>query len=106
MAKLAKDDPEAFERKRQALIHKVIDQSSPHLQGRMQGLQWQIDQVRDSSTNPMGACIRISKMMWDSVLEDDGLLNRLESLQSGNHIDSSQESHSADIIPFNQQEND
>ena len=106
MVRLAQDDPEAFERKRLAMVNDVIDQSSPELQRRMSGLQWQIDQIRENRSNPMAACIRISKMMWDSVLEEDGLLEKLELLQSGAKQSTPSETQSAEIIPFNQPEKD
>ncbi len=44
-ATIARQDPEQFERMRQQLINEVIAQSPEHLKQRMEGLQWQIDQI-------------------------------------------------------------
>ncbi len=79
-AELARKDPEAFEEKRSAIIKSTIEQSPTRLQRRLQGIQWQVDTVRSNSTNPMAACLKISNMMWKSVLEEDGLLDNLNQL--------------------------
>ena len=83
MSRIAKDDPAAFEQRRQELLSAAIDNASPNIKRRLEGLQWQVDQVRNTSNTPLASCIRISKMMWDSVLEQDGLLDNLERLQNG-----------------------
>lgn len=51
-ATIARQDPEQFERMRQQLINEVIAQSPEHLKQRMEGLQWQIDQIRKQSSSP------------------------------------------------------
>ncbi len=81
MARLATEDPEAFERRREQLLTTAIEKAAPDVQRRLRGLQWQVDQVRNTTSNPMASCIRISRMMWDSVLEKDGLLENLHRLQ-------------------------
>lgn len=80
--RLAQDDPDAYEDKRKEIIQQVIESTSPEIKRRMQGLQWQIDQIRSTSANPMASCLRISQMMWDSVLGDEGLLKHMEQLNS------------------------
>lgn len=100
MARLAQHDPDSFERRRQEMLAEVIEQATPAIQQRLHGLQWQIDQVRNSAGNPMASCIRISKMMWDSVLEEDGLLENLERLQHGDLSGRKQDRHAATIIPL------
>lgn len=80
--RLAKDDPDAYEDMRKKMIREVIDNTSPEVKRRMEGLQWQIDQVRTTSANPMASCLRISQMMWDSVLGEDGLLDNMEQLNN------------------------
>jgi uncharacterized protein DUF3135 len=80
MVRLAKEDPDAYENKREKMIQEVIDNTSPEVKRRMEGLQWQIDQIRSTSANPMQSCLRISQMMWDSVLSDDGLLDHMRQL--------------------------
>ncbi len=80
MVKLAKEDPDAYENKREKMIQEIIDNTSPEVRRRMEGLQWQIDQVRSTSANPMQSCLKISQMMWDNVLGDDGLLDHMRQL--------------------------
>ncbi len=73
----ADSDPEAFEARRSELLQGVIDKAPAHRQRRLRGLQWQLDQVRESAGTPIAACVRMSEMMWDSVLGDGGLRDTL-----------------------------
>ncbi len=99
-ANLAKEDPDAFENKRQQMIQDVLDKSSPKIRRRMEGLQWQIDQVRATSTNPMASCLKISQMMWDKTIGEDGLVDHLKQLTDPSQIrdTSSQARRSATIM--------
>ncbi len=79
---LAATDAAAFETARRQAIDALIDSAPEERQRRrMQGLQWRIDRIRDTAPNAMDACLKISRMMWDSVLGDDGLLERLRALE-------------------------
>ncbi len=80
---LAADDPAAFEAHRAALIEAFIDSTPRERQQRLRRLQWKIDRTRECAPNPVAACIRISKMMWDSLLGDGGLLEALEAARGG-----------------------
>jgi hypothetical protein len=80
LARLAKDDPEAFESRREKMIREVIDSTSPEIKRRMEGLQWQIDQIRSTSANPMSSCLKISQMMWDKAVGEDGLVDHMRQL--------------------------
>lgn len=77
---LASQDPVAFEARRHELIEGVIRTAPPHRQPRLRGLQWRLDMVRQRSRTPLAACIRMSEMMWDSVLGEGGLRDALECL--------------------------
>ena len=87
---LAKNDPEAFEKKRQSAIKTVIDKAPEEIQPRLTGLQWTIDCTVNSAKNPMDACMKISQMMMDSVYESGGLLEALtmenSSITKGNTV--------------------
>ncbi|GMQ89458.1 MAG: hypothetical protein BMS9Abin09_0945 [Gammaproteobacteria bacterium] len=83
-SKLAKSDPEAFEAKRAELIEEVIQRMPAHKQHRMRCLQWKIDQVRNQASNPMAACIKLSEMMWDSLVGPGGLREVLERVGERN----------------------
>lgn len=98
-ARLAKEDPEAYEDMRKKMIQDVIDNASPEVKRRMEGLQWQIDQVRTSSTNPMSSCLKISKMMWHNVTGEDGLLDNMRQLtEPGQVLEPNSPKQSATII--------
>ncbi|HED18949.1 MAG TPA: DUF3135 domain-containing protein [Gammaproteobacteria bacterium] len=82
-SKLAKSDPEAFEARRAELIEEVIQRMPVDKQHRMRCLQWRIDQVRKQASNPMAACIKLSEMMWDSLVGPGGLREALERISKG-----------------------
>jgi len=86
-AKLAVDDPGSFEEARQLMIESLIDAAPPERQPRLRGLQWQIDQARARSSNPLSACMKISSMMWDKVLGADGLVEHLEQLDKNEPLE-------------------
>lgn len=83
-AALAKSDPEAFEAKRAEVIEDMIRRMPEHKQHRMRCLQWKIDQVRNQASNPMAACIKLSEMMWDSLVGPGGLREALERVGEQN----------------------
>lgn len=64
---LAKEDPAAFEARRDALLREAIDQAPLHFRKKLQGLQFQVDMIRERSAHPMGACVRIGSLMMDSL---------------------------------------
>ena len=76
---VAREDPARFESMREALLEDMIQQTPEKLRPRIEGLQWRIDQIRNLSSNPMSSCLRISKMMWESVIGDHGLITALET---------------------------
>jgi len=78
-AELATSDPEAFEEKREEIVEGFI-RSVPTKarRKRLRHLQWQIDGIRHRSQSPLGACMKITNMMWDSVYSKGGLLDALK----------------------------
>ena len=103
-SRLAKDDPSAFEARRLALIEEFLRQFPQPEQQRLRGLQFRIDMVRRRARTPMGACLKISSMMWESLLGRHGLKPALDTLLGyPNHpvpATSSSLAPSARIIPF------
>lgn len=75
--KLAEENPEVFEQKRQDKIQAFIKEVPKQRQQRLIGLQWRIDTEIKLANNPVDACLKIHQMMMDSVFETDGLLNTL-----------------------------
>ncbi len=95
---LARNDPRAFEQQRLAYIHREIDKAPEETRRRMHGLQWQVDCIRAQAKTPLAACLRISGLMWDTVLGDNGLLDtlrQLSELQTPGDLD-----RAASVIPF------
>jgi hypothetical protein len=82
-AELARSNPDGFEARRAQAIEDMISGMPMHKQERMRRLQWKIDQVRNQAGNPMAACIKLSEMMWDSLLGPGGLKDVLERLGDG-----------------------
>jgi hypothetical protein len=80
LSSLATLDPEAFEARRDELIEEVISSAPLHRQPRLRGLQWRLDLLRKRSRTPLAACIRMSEMMWESLLGEGGLRDSLECL--------------------------
>ncbi len=81
-SRVAREQPGRFEEMRRAAIDEVIAKAPREQQRRLRGLQWRIDQERRLAKSPLGACIRISHMMWESVSAPGGLLDSLKRLES------------------------
>ncbi|MEE9493651.1 MAG: DUF3135 domain-containing protein [Gammaproteobacteria bacterium] len=79
-ARLAKNDPEAFERRRKLLIDTTISGADPEKRQRLMRTQWKVDQMRKREKTPMAACIKISQLMWDSIHGPGGLKSMLDQL--------------------------
>ena len=80
-SEMARTDPETFELMRLATIETAIENSSESNRQRLRCLQWRIDQERRLARTPMAACLRISRMMWRTVLGPGGLNDRFGELQ-------------------------
>ena len=79
-AALARNDPAQFEDRRRHTVLRVINLSNNAR--RMEGMQCRIDLERRRARTPMGATIRISSMMWDSVHELKDWLNLMVRRES------------------------
>ena len=103
-SRLAKTDPAAFEARRLALIEDYLGQFPPLDQRRLRGLQFRIDMERRRARTPMAACLRLSSMMWDSLLGQRGLKHAIDRLlcssKPGAHSASRLPAASAQILPF------
>lgn len=80
-SEMARTDPDTFELMRQAAIESAILGASESNRQRLRCLQWRIDQERRLARTPMAACLRISRMMWRTVLGPGGLNDRFGELQ-------------------------
>ena len=94
-AKLASNDPQAFELQRIQAVEQLIRLAPPHKQQRLRGLQWKLDQIRRIAPSPLAASIRMNRLLWESVAGADGLLDRLQR-----PLDARRRRHTARVIPF------
>jgi len=78
LSELATQNPDLFENLRRQAIDDVIAKAPQAQRHRLRCLQWRIDQERRRSASALGACIRISRMMWESVAGRGGLLDHLD----------------------------
>lgn len=69
LSRLAKEDPEAFERLRQELIDGIIESAPDVTRHRLEGLQFRIDYIHRRSKNALSATVKIYQMMWCSFLD-------------------------------------
>lgn len=77
-SELASNNPDEFETRRRNVIEEMIRQAPASKRTRLRRLQWRIDQTRKLSSSPMSACIKLSNMMWESIMGQRGLLEALE----------------------------
>jgi hypothetical protein len=78
---LARQDPQAFEKKRKHIIEAAIQGAPEQQQQRLRCLQWKLDKIRETSRTPMMACLQINRLLWENVTGEHGLLNSLQHLQ-------------------------
>ena len=75
--RLADEDPEAFDKKRQTLIQATINDAPQRMTQRLNRLQWRIDTEIKLAKNPMDGCLKVYRMMMDSVYKPGGMLDAL-----------------------------
>ena len=66
LARLARDDPAAYEALRQELIEDLIEGAPEGIKPRLRGIQFRVDGVRRCSRTALGATVKIYKLMWES----------------------------------------
>lgn len=80
-AKAAKNSPDEFENMRQEALEDFFASVPEENRERLRRLQWRVEQERRLAHTPMAACVKISRMMWHSLLGEGGLRDRLNSLE-------------------------
>lgn len=76
LAKLANDDPSAFEALRSELIENFIIQAPERIQLRLRQIQFRLDGIRRLSRSPLATLLKFQGLMWDSFLQMDRELQR------------------------------
>ncbi len=77
-AALARTNPEAFEQQRQQYLESFISGIPSKQRNRLERLQWRIDMERNRAATPLSACVRISRMMMESVYGQAGLVSAIK----------------------------
>jgi hypothetical protein len=96
-ATLAKSDPQAFEIQRRRAIDRAILAAPAARQQQLRRIQWKLDQIRIISPTPMLACLRMNRLLWESLAGEYGLL---ACLQQPAAVRQRSANVSATIIPF------
>lgn len=95
MRLMALEQPQALENLRMLLIAELIQNAPASRRRRLEGLVFVIEAERRKARNPMQACIRLSQMMFDSLVELNATLEmRLPA-------SSEEQRPTARVIPFN-----
>lgn len=95
---LADHNPDALEALRQHLIEKTINSAGEDFRRRLRGLQFQIDMERQRASNPLSACLRMSRMMHERLQQ---MADSLSCTADTSNISLPGNSASANnIIPF------
>lgn len=79
---LAQEDPEAFERRRRAVVEALIAQAPRSRQARLQGLQFRIDLERRKADSPLAAALRLQEMLAAQLQELAQALERLGACET------------------------
>lgn len=101
-SRLARENPAEFERRRLEAIEEVIASAPQDTQQRLRGLQFRIDMERERSSSPLGACVRINRMMWESFSDLRNALQDLKGDLNGSPRQRTEatEARSAQVLPF------
>ncbi len=98
---LARSDPAAFEQRRKQAIEALIAAAPEHQRQRLNALQCRIDLERRRSSSPLGACIRMSNLMWERFTEVQQVLNAFSMRRPASSISMRMPPvESAQIVPF------
>ncbi|MCW8880182.1 MAG: DUF3135 domain-containing protein [Kangiellaceae bacterium] len=97
---LYENDPLAFEQQRQQVIDELIQSAPEEYQHRLNGLMFRVNAVRSRASNPMHACLEISKLMWNSVADLRAFLEDLGYVIHSNEIIEKRSKSSAVILQF------
>ncbi|OPX54153.1 Protein of unknown function [Oceanospirillum multiglobuliferum] len=66
LMELAQNHPEELEQIRIQLSQEILDDATPRLKQRLEGLNFRMNMERQRAKNPLQCCIRITALMHDS----------------------------------------
>jgi hypothetical protein len=82
---LARTDPEAFEQYRRDVIEALIARAPERNRQHLRRVQWRIEQERKRASNPLSACVKLYRMMWESFAGECGLIDVMCNARSSTH---------------------
>jgi len=97
-ATLAQSAPEVFEQRRSEYVEHLISACGDA--SRLHGLQCRIDMERARAHTAMKSCLRMSSLMWDSLLDCQDALDVFVRLDLSSEPPASPPVQEAEIIPF------
>ena len=100
LARLAREDPQAFESLRRDMVDDFIDHAPENRQARLRGLQFRVDAVRQLSKSELGAAVKIYEMMWLSFRQLADEWNRLRDEPVGPPCSTTAAGREAKILPM------
>jgi hypothetical protein len=62
--RLAKEDPQEFERQRRIALQVAVEGASPQHRERLEAMQSLIDFERDRTGTALDSCVRMNSLMW------------------------------------------
>ena len=77
LSRLAKEDPEEFEKRRKELIEELIDSAPKELKQMLGHLQWKCDAIIQSSKAPLQSCLRMNSMLMDVFYKESGFKDKI-----------------------------
>ena len=96
-ARLAKDDPAEFERRRVLALRAAIDAAPPDFRQRLEELQSRLDSDRQRAPNPQASRVRMNSLLWAGFYR---LRKELSAAASGTPPASPVAKQSAKVIPL------
>ena len=97
--RLAREEPQEFERRRAAAIDELMARAAPERQSRLRELQARIDQERREAATPLAAAMRLQAMLADQLAQLRLALGRLGTENGPEPADETPEK-SGRVLPF------
>ncbi|MDX1319491.1 MAG: DUF3135 domain-containing protein [Oceanospirillum sp.] len=63
---LARNNPEQLENIRKSMSEEIIQDASPRIRHKLEGINFKVDMERQRSKTPLQSCIRVAALMHDS----------------------------------------
>ncbi|MDH5545842.1 MAG: DUF3135 domain-containing protein [Gammaproteobacteria bacterium] len=107
-ARLARRNPERFERLRSQMIAEFLNTAPEEKRIRLQRVQWRVDQARKLARNPVDSLNRISRLMWDELMTLNSEQKRLINIFCGDGSKTNSDGvvKSAAIMPFRKRDSE